>query len=74
MSVEFKAEFDEEVNSILAEYSDESNKKLDKTEVVKERKQKVARNISKEVTIIIPAHSVPSFKPAKTFVDSVKEK
>lgn len=42
--------------------------------IVKERKQKVARNISKQVTITIPAHSVPSFKPAKTFLDSVKEK
>ena len=42
--------------------------------LVKERKQKVARNISKQVTITIPAHSVPSFKPAKTFVESVKEK
>jgi DNA-binding protein HU-beta len=42
--------------------------------IVKERKQKVARNISKQVTITIPAHSVPSFKPAQTFLDSVKEK
>lgn len=41
--------------------------------IVKERKQKVARNISKQITITIPAHSVPSFKPAKTFLDSVKE-
>ena len=40
----------------------------------KEKLKKVARNISKQITITIPAHSVPSFKPAKTFVDSVKEK
>jgi DNA-binding protein HU-beta len=40
--------------------------------VVKERKQKVARNISKNVTITIPAHNIPSFKPAKTFVEAVK--
>ena len=40
--------------------------------VVKERAQKTARNISKNTTIIIPAHSIPSFKLAKTFVSNVK--
>ena len=42
--------------------------------VVKQRAEKVARNISKNVTITIPAHSIPSFKPAKTFMESVKNK
>ncbi len=40
--------------------------------VVKERAEKTARNISKNTTIIIPAHNIPSFKPAKTFVSTVK--
>ncbi|MFW9597203.1 MAG: HU family DNA-binding protein [Paludibacter sp.] len=40
--------------------------------VVKQRAEKTARNISKNTTIIIPAHNIPSFKPAKTFVSSVK--
>jgi DNA-binding protein HU-beta len=40
--------------------------------VVKERAQKTGRNISKNTTIIIPAHNIPSFKPSKTFVDEVK--
>ena len=40
--------------------------------VVKERAQKTGRNISKNTTIIIPAHNIPSFKPAKVFVDDVK--
>ena len=40
--------------------------------VVKERAEKTARNISKNTTIIIPAHNIPSFKPAKTFVTKVK--
>ncbi|RZK46232.1 MAG: integration host factor subunit beta, partial [Pedobacter sp.] len=31
-----------------------------------------ARNISKNTAIIIPEHFVPSFKPAKVFVDKVK--
>jgi DNA-binding protein HU-beta len=42
--------------------------------VVKERAEKTGRNISKNTTIIIPAHNIPSFKPAKTFVDEVKNK
>ncbi len=42
--------------------------------VVKERAEKTGRNISKNTTIIIPAHNIPSFKPAKTFIEGVKTK
>jgi DNA-binding protein HU-beta len=42
--------------------------------IVKERAEKTGRNISKNTTIIIPAHNIPSFKPAKTFVEEVKNK
>jgi DNA-binding protein HU-beta len=42
--------------------------------VVRERRQKTGRNISKNTTIIIPAHNIPSFKPAKVFVEQVKNK
>lgn len=41
--------------------------------VVKERAQKIGRNIKKNTAIVIPAHSVPAFKPAKIFVEAVKE-
>lgn len=41
--------------------------------VVKERAEKTGRNISEKTTIIIPAHNIPSFKPAKTFVEQVKK-
>ncbi len=41
--------------------------------IVKKRAQKTARNISKNTTIIIPEHNIPSFKPAKAFVNLVKE-
>ena len=41
--------------------------------IVKRRAEKTARNISKNSTIIIPAHNVPSFKPAKEFVAQDKE-
>lgn len=41
--------------------------------VVKKRAQKTARNISKNTTIIIPEHNIPSFKPAKSFMMEVKK-
>ena len=40
--------------------------------VVKKRAEKTARNISKNTTIIIPEHFIPSFKPSKSFVTKVK--
>ena len=40
--------------------------------IIIERAKKTGRNISKNTTIIIPAHNIPSFKPAKVFVDGVK--
>ncbi len=40
--------------------------------IIKERAEKTGRNISKNVTIKIPAHKIPAFKPAKTFVNEVK--
>ena len=40
--------------------------------VIKERAEKTGRNISKNTTIIIPAHNIPSFKPAKVFMEGVK--
>ena len=42
--------------------------------IVKERAEKTGRNISKNTAIIIPAHNIPSFKHAKTFVEDVKTK
>jgi DNA-binding protein HU-beta len=42
--------------------------------VVKTRAEKTGRNISKNTTIKIPAHNIPSFKPAKVFVEGVKSK
>ena len=39
---------------------------------LKERKEKVARNITKRSTVVVPAHSVPAFKPAKEFKAAVE--
>ncbi|MBP6977408.1 MAG: integration host factor subunit beta [Bacteroidales bacterium] len=41
--------------------------------IIKKRAKKTGRNISKNTTIIIPAHDIPAFKPAKTFVGQVKK-
>ena len=41
--------------------------------IVKKRAEKTGRNISKNTTLIIPAHNIPAFKPAKTFVENVKK-
>jgi DNA-binding protein HU-beta len=42
--------------------------------IIKTRAKKTARNISKNTTIIIPEHDIPSFKPAKVFLSSVAKK
>jgi len=38
----------------------------------KKRAKKIARNISKNTSITIEEHYVPSFKPAKVFVEQIK--
>ena len=42
--------------------------------IIKHRAQKAARNITRKTTMTIPAHDIPAFKPAKSFVNAVKEK
>ena len=41
--------------------------------IVKKRAKKIGRHIKKNVAIEIPEHYIPAFKPAKVFVDLVKE-
>ncbi len=41
--------------------------------IIKKRAEKTGRNISKNTTILIPAHNIPAFKPSKTFVNDVKK-
>ena len=40
--------------------------------VIKKRAKKIGRHIKKNVAIEIPEHYIPSFKPAKIFVEQVK--
>lgn len=42
------------------------------TFTVKHRAKKTARNISKNVTLVIDAHDFPAFKPAKSFIAKMK--
>ena len=42
--------------------------------IIKTRAEKTGRNISKNTTVKIPAHNIPAFKPAKTFLDGIKSK
>ena len=39
--------------------------------IVKTRAEKTARNISKNTTLVIPAHNIPAFKPANSFKNEV---
>lgn len=38
---------------------------------IKQRAEKIARNISKNTAIVVPAHPIPHFKPADTFKEDV---
>lgn len=62
------------MNSVKSSLSDGNNVYLRGfgSFIVKERAEKTGRNISKNESIIIPAHNIPAFKPAKTFVEEVK--
>lgn len=39
--------------------------------IVKQRAEKTARNISKNTTLVVPAHNIPAFKPANCFKEEV---
>ena len=41
--------------------------------IVKKRAEKIGRNISKNTSVVVPAHYIPAFKPAKPFVEDVKK-
>ena len=41
--------------------------------IIKVRSEKTARNISKNTAIIIPEHKIPAFKPAKVFMEQIKD-
>lgn len=73
-----------EVQATIESFMDEVKTSLEKGDnvylrgfgsfIIKTRAEKIGRNISKNTTIKIPAHNIPSFKPAKVFVEGVKSK
>ncbi len=44
------------------------------TFLLKKRAEKLGRIISKNTAVVIPAHTVPAFKPSKEFANAVKSK
>jgi DNA-binding protein HU-beta len=40
--------------------------------IIKKRAKKIGRHIKKNIAIEIPEHYIPAFKPAKVFVEQVK--
>jgi len=42
--------------------------------ILKERAEKVARNITAGTSVVVPAHTIPAFKPNRDFVDKVRGK
>ncbi len=71
-----------DVQSVLDYFMDEVKTSLKSGEnvylrgfgsfVVKYRAEKTARNIKKNISIKVPAHYVPSFKPSKSFTELIK--
>ena len=41
--------------------------------IIKHRAEKTARNIGKNVTMIVPEHDIPAFKPAKEFMEMLSQ-
>ena len=41
--------------------------------IIKHRAEKTARIISKNVTVIVPEHDIPAFRPAKEFLEAMKK-
>ena len=64
--------FMEEIRICMAENKENVYLRGFGTFTVKHRAKKTARNISKNTTMMIDAHDIPHFKPAKSFVERMK--
>ncbi|MBR4969117.1 MAG: integration host factor subunit beta [Alistipes sp.] len=72
-----------QIQTIVEAFMEEVKGSLEKEEnvylrgfgsfIIKKRAEKVARNISKNTTITIPAHNIPAFKPAKSFASKISK-
>ena len=61
--------FMEEIRNSLADNKENVYLRGFGSFIVKHRAQKTARNISKNTTLVIEAHDLPAFKPAKSFIE-----
>ena len=41
--------------------------------VIKERKEKIARNLQNNTSVVIPAHKTPTFKASDAFIDMLNK-
>ncbi len=64
--------FMEEIRTCMADHKENVYLRGFGTFIIKHRAQKTARNISKNTTMVIEAHDIPSFRPAKSFVAKMK--
>ena len=64
--------FMEEIRSSLAENRENVYLRGFGSFIVKHRAKKTARNISKNTTMVIDAHDLPAFKPAKSFIERME--
>ena len=60
------------VTSVVEGFMEQLRDSLIGTFLLKHRAAKTARNISKNTTMIVPAHTIPAFKPSKAFAAKVK--
>jgi len=65
--------FMEEIRNSLADQKENVYLRGFGSFIVKHRAQKTARNISKNTTLVIEAHDLPAFKPAKSFIERMDQ-
>ena len=66
--------FMEEIRNSLADNKENVYLRGFGSFIVKHRAKKTARNISKNTTLVIDAHDLPAFKPAKSFIERMDKK
>ena len=64
--------FMEEIRKSLADNKENVYLRGFGSYIVKHRAKKTARNISKNTTLMIEARDIPSFKPAKSFLEKMQ--
>ncbi len=71
--VEITAVLDAEIEAIMSSLAEGDNVYLRGfgSFVIQERKEKLARNIRNNTTMLVPAHCFPKFKPSPEFTNKL---